>query len=138
MSITFEYSFNAGADLPDIIAGVSRVLGTAGTLFGLPCVLGRNDYDDDRLIRWSDYQYQLSTTSAAGSALRRIQMETLFLAAFALHASLGIDDGMLTYESQRVLARYGVIDGLWCDLETATEIDPVEHIAVLNERLDRR
>lgn len=147
MSITFEFSFNTDADLPELAAGVNRVLGTAferrddamyaGTLFGLPCVLGRNDYDDDGLIRWSDYRYQLSNSSAAGSTLRQIQMETLFLAMFALRSSLGIEDGMLTYESQRVLARYAAVDGRWCDLETATEIDPVEHLLVLNERLDR-
>ncbi len=146
MSITFEFSFNASANLTELAAGVTRVVGTAferrddttfaGTLFGLPCLLGTNECEDDGLVRWSDYRYQLSNSSAAGSVLRRIQMETLVLAAFALHSLLGIDEGMLTYELQRVLARYAVIDERWCDLESRAEIDPVGHINVLNERLD--
>ncbi len=146
VSITFELSFNASADLPELAAGVNRVLGTAferrdddtfaGTLLGLPYVLGPNECEDDGLVRWSEYRYQLSSSSAAGSVLRRIQLETLVLAAFALHASLGIDEGMLTYDLQRVLARYAVIDDRWCDLESMAEIDPVGHINVLNERLD--
>lgn len=139
MSITFEYSFNSELDLPQLVEAVNRALGTSlqtddddtfrCTFLGMSLALGRNDH-------FPEYRYQLWNKTWAGSSLRSIQLEALVLAIFVLHEIVGITDGMLSYEMQRVLARYGTLDGVWCDTTTAAAIDPSAHIADLLHRLD--
>jgi hypothetical protein len=45
---------------------------------------------------------------------------------------------MLTYEQQILLARYGVVDGEWCDTTTGEPVEPTLHIVDLLNRLDQR
>lgn len=58
------------------------------------------------------------------------------LAAFVLHEMLEIDQGMLSYDAQRLLARYDVVAGEWCDTTTGQAVDPTAHIVDLLNRLD--
>lgn len=145
MSITFEYSFNAPLELPELVAAVNRALGSSFAkvdavyscdFLGMPTILERHQYENDRDLNFAAYRYQLSNKTWADSALRAIQLETLVLIAFVMHESLGISDAMLSYEMQRVLARYGVAGGEWCDTTTGKAIEPAEHIADLLQRLD--
>ena len=145
MSITFEYSFNAPLELPELAAAVNRALGSsfvkadavyACDFLGMPTLLERHDYQNDRNLNFTDYRYQLSNKSWAESPLRGIQLEALVLIAFVLHETLAISDAMLSYEMQRVLARYGVAGDEWCDTTTGKAVEPAEHIADLLQRLD--
>jgi hypothetical protein len=148
VSITFEYSFNAPLELPELVAAVNRALGSSFVkaeesetvyscdFLGMPTLLERHDYQDDRALNFTDYRYQLSNKTWADSALRRIQLETLVLIAFVLHETLGISNAMLSYEMQRVLARYGVAGEEWCDMTTGKAVESAEHIVDLLQRLD--
>jgi hypothetical protein len=136
VSITFEYSFNAPLDLPELVAAVNRALGcslvSSGDddafrcdFFGMSLLLERHHYDNDRDLNFADYEFQLSNKTWDGSALRQIQLEVLVLAAFALQETVGIRDGMLSYDMQRLLARY-----------SGNISDPAGHIHELQRRLD--
>lgn len=134
MSITFEYSFNATLPFAELVREVNRVLGTSFddrgtcTFLGMPFVLAEQRDEDDRELNFSAYRFQLWNKTWDGSPLRRVQLESLVLAAFVLRHELGIHEGMLTYESQRLLARYTADD--------EEVFDVVEHIDELHARLD--
>lgn len=146
MSVTFEYSFNAPHELSDLVDKVNRVLGTSlisggenafqCDLLGLPLVLDRHSLENDRDLNFENYRYQLWIKTWAGDALRIIQLEVLILAAFVLQQRLNICEGMLSYDRQRLLARYDLIDGHWCDLTTREAVDPTPHIVEILRRLD--
>ena len=146
MSITFEYSFNSPLDLPELTEAVNRVLGTSFAhgqsdafhcnFLGLPFTLERHESENDRDLNFNDYQYQLWNKTWDGGTLRSIQVEVLILAAFVLQNSLGINDGLLSYDCQRVLARYAIVDGQWCDITTGDAVDPTGHIVDVLNRLD--
>ena len=147
MSITFEFSFNAAIEFPLLVGEANRALGTAlerdgsvasGILLGVTLVLEEHELENDRALNFHDYQYQLWNKTWDGSPLRSIQLETLVLAAFALRTILGITDGMLSYDSQTLLARYALVDGQWTDTATGEVIDVLNHIVELQNRLDAR
>jgi len=102
----------------------------------MPFVLERHQYENDRNLNFADYRYQLRNKTWDGSALRTIQLEALVLAAFVLHATLEIDQGMLSYDAQRLLARYDVVAGEWRDTTTGQAVDPIAHIVDVLNRLD--
>lgn len=146
MSITFEFSFNASEAFPLLVDTVNRALGTSlmrdgdvasGVLLGMPLVLEQHDMEDDHELNFSDYRYQMWNKTWDGSALRSVQLETLVLASFALRTVLAVTDGMLSYEGQKLLARYALEDGRWCDSSSATELHPLTHLVELQRRLDR-
>ncbi len=148
MSITFEYSFNAPLELPELAEAVTRALGShlerdeddiyGCELLGMRMILERHDYETDRDLNVADYRYQLWNKTWDGSSMRRIQVEVLVLIAFVLYELVKIGDGMLTYEQQILLARYGVVDGEWCDTTTGEPVEPPLHIVDLLNRLDQR
>lgn len=145
VSITFEYSFNSALDFPQLVEAVNRVLGTAlrpeegdvvsGVLLGTTVVLERHQLVDDRSLNFSDYQYQLWSKTWDSAALRSIQLETIVLAAFVLYVTLDITDGMLSYETQRLLARYARVAGEWCDTTTGQPVDAAAHMIELQDRV---
>lgn len=145
MSITFEFSFNTALELPLLVDAVNRALGTllerdgdaaSGVLLGSALVLELHQMEDDGELNFSDYRYQLWSKTWDGSGLRAIQLESLVLAALVLHNLVGISNGMLTYEGQRLLARYEVVDGRWSDTISGAVIDIPGHLAELQNRLD--
>jgi hypothetical protein len=145
VSITFEFSFNAPVDFPLLVDAVNRALGTtlqrdgdvaSGLLLGVAAVLEQHDLVDDRDLKFSEYRYQLRNKTWDGSALRAIQLETLILAAFALHNALRLTNGMLTYECQRLLAHYNVVDGRLSDSLSGAVIDVLDYIIEVQNRLD--
>jgi hypothetical protein len=146
VSITFEYSFNSPLPFPELVDAVNRALGTtlqvddgdvaSGVLLGSTLALARNDMEDDRALNFSAYRYQLWNKTWDGDAMRSIQLETIVLAAFVLHELVGVNEGMLSYDAQRLLARYDVVDDAWCDLTDGQPVDPTAHIIDVLERLD--
>lgn len=83
----------------------------------MPLVLERHHCENDRDLDFADYRHQLWNETWDSSALRKIQLETLILAAF-VRENLGVSEGLLSYDSQRLLARYDLVGSEWCDATT--------------------
>lgn len=131
MSVTVEFAFNAEGDLQQIREMVNDAVGVRlqpydndeNDLFcrflGLELSLGLCDLVDDRDLDFSRFRFLLSTrTPVPDSDLRDYQIEATAIAANAILLRGSADAGMLTYEVQRLLARYtrlsggGILDGV--------------------------
>ncbi|HEV8581090.1 MAG TPA: hypothetical protein VGX68_18645 [Thermoanaerobaculia bacterium] len=69
--------------------------------------------------------------------MRPIQVEVVAELAFLLHRTLGIHQGMLSYDVQRVVARYDLIGDTWVDLISGAEVGYPEHFADIEGRIVR-
>ena len=150
MSITIEYSFNSKLALAKLASKISGSFGCGlepdpddpkrlftGGLFGMEVTL-RTEHGlvNDRDLNFEDYRYQIGNQTWAGSLLRPIQLEVIALTAFFLHStSLEIHRGMLSYDAQRLLARYEQRGEEWFDLVGGRRVTYPEHLADLKARL---
>jgi hypothetical protein len=143
VSVTVEYLFNTDANLSDLAQAVNRILGCSLAPYegdaadqycrfcGMELTL-RTDHGlkRDGELNFEDYQFVLDTrTPIPDSDLRPIQVEVMVVAAYVLHRRLGIDQGMLTFDVQRLLAHYEVVDGEWTDKVSGTAVRFPGHLS---------
>jgi len=149
MSIAIEYLFNADADTGELAKAINSVLGTslapieddtntfACELFGMELVFrADHGYVNDRDADFESYRFVIGNKTWGSDSLRSIQLETMFMVAFVLHQRLGIAQGMLVYEVQRVLGRYEEREGEWLESTSGTPVTMPEHLLELHARLD--
>jgi hypothetical protein len=149
VSVTVEYLFNTSATFSDLTPAVNRVLGCSLAPYegdpadqycrfcGMEFTL-RTDHglERDGELNFDDYQYILDTrTPVPDSDLRPIQVEVMVVAAYVLYRRLGIAQGMLTFDVQRLLARYTVVDGAWTDQISGTAVRFPEHLRDVMSRV---
>lgn len=119
MSVTIDFVFNS---LDDLIETGGRINSTLGVVLqpyagdrndlfahflGLELSLVACSLEDDRDLDFSRYRFMLSTRTAWPASDRRTyQLEATALAAYALLTVGAVQDGMLVYDVQRLLARY--------------------------------
>ncbi len=152
MSVNIQYCFNSDLPLPDLASQLSQRLGCPlspaesdpehvfnGTLFGMELKLwAMQGMANDGDVNFQDYRYLLGNKTWGESVLRPIQAEVIACAAFVLHETLGIHQGMLSYEVQTLLARYDLRDGDWYDLVGDKPVVYPEHLMDIEARLLRR
>jgi len=148
MSVTVDFAFNASKALPELATDVNGALGcslgpyrgSSDDLYcrflGLEFSLGEHPYEDDRDCDFKRYRYLLDSRTAMSEAhMRQIQLEVTALAAFVLVLRGIAKEGILTYNIQRLLARYSrrgereVFDGV---SELAVEFP--RHLVHIRER----
>lgn len=143
VSETFDYYFNSDFSISELADTICEKIGChlvplnpdlyLGRLFGMEFSLSTNNLENDRDVNLKDYAYELSTrTPWALAHLRAIQVQTLALAAFVLHTELGIHEGMLTHESETVLARYQMRGTTWYDLIEESEVRYPDHLVSIS------
>jgi hypothetical protein len=155
MSISVDYFFNHEDDTPALARKINSWVGcflshegTPNNLFcrflGMELSLSKHKFENDGELNFEDYTYCLSLRTPMPDAdLRRIQILTMILIAYALYYRLNLK-GMLVYDMQHLLARYEdradlkgsggeeMFDGV-----TGMFVMFPEHLVALQERLHR-
>jgi hypothetical protein len=149
MSVDVDYIFNATMPLSKLAHETNRSLG---------CSLARssNDHEtwtcefmgmslhlqedhglvNDGELRFEDYRFLLGTHTAWGSdAIRLFQTEIVAISAYTLHCHLGVTDGVIIYDLQRVVAQYQLVAGVWTDLISGKAVGSPTHLADVRGRL---
>jgi hypothetical protein len=148
MSFTVEYFFNSDDDLKVVAPAINRVLGCSlaryeGDPEDLYCrfcsmeLTLRVDHGlvNDREMNFQDYRVVLDAqTPVPDSDLRPVQVEVMVLAAFLLHRRLAIHSGMLTFDVQRLLARYELVGDRWFDQVSGKPVRIPEHLLDVRTR----
>jgi hypothetical protein len=149
MSITIDYFFNADAGAGELAKAINSALGTSlapmedsdsfcGELFGMELVFcAARGYVNDRDLDFESYRFVIGNkTWASNLDLLPIQLETLVIVMFVLFQRLGVDQGMLVYEVQRLLGRYEQRDGEWLELISGQGVTFPDHLSEVRRRLD--
>jgi hypothetical protein len=148
MSITVDYCFNASEPIDQLAERINGVVGCSliqsaedpavynGILYAIPLVLIEHTFVNDRDLNFEDYRYSIwLKTWVPQSDLRAIQVEAVAMIAFVLHMRLGIHEGLLTFDGQVPLARYGRKgDEEWWDILSGTAVSYPEHLQQLHSR----
>lgn len=157
VSITVDYFFNAIGTADEVGESVGHVLGVRFESQGQPADLffcrflsmelsfGRHDLENDRDCTFEEFEFQLCLRTATPDAiLRACQVEAMVLIAYALHVKGGIEDSLLVFDAQRVLARYtsAVIAGsdfgsVLHDRVSGKEVRFPEHLVDVERRITR-
>ena len=151
MSISVEYFFNSHLDFATLTEAFVVKLGLPFLpyegnraeqfcrLLGIELSLSSDhQLENDRDCNFSDYRFELSSrTPVPDSDLRSMQIEMMAILAYAMHCRLDLQEGMLTFDLQTVLARYSVADDEWIDDITATTVSFPKHLADLRTRVSR-
>lgn len=150
MSITAEYFFDADMDLPVLAGKVNDWLGCSLAFedgenifscefFGMGLRLFTDHgFENDRELNFEDYPFVLINKTWSGPMrMAPIQVEAMGLTAFFLHRRFGIHRGILSFDSQVLLARYGLADGIWFDQVSQKPVRYPEHIVDVRARIPR-
>jgi hypothetical protein len=119
MSITIDYFFNYGQELPKLKDDVNACLGCSlapyericeevfDYFLGMEFYLGlAHRFENDGELDFESFRYWLSFRTPVGSGqIRPLQIPAMAAVAFALHHWYGIT-GILVYDMQILLARY--------------------------------
>jgi hypothetical protein len=149
MSATIDFVFNSPDDLIETGGRLNSTLGVVlqpyaghrNDLFthflGLELSLVACSLDDDRDLDFSRYRFMLSTRTAWSASDRRAyQLEATALAAYALLTVGAVQDGMLVYDVQRLLARYSrTAEGEVWDSVSHSVVSFPAHFELLRSRM---
>ena len=119
MSIDIDYLFNSETKFEQLVKEINEVFGTnlklsetdeensSGSFFGMPFSFHTHNFENDGEINFQDYRYEIGVKTYWGSAdLRSIQVSIVSFIANVLYRRMKISDGILVYDTQRLLARY--------------------------------
>jgi len=152
MSITIDYFFNSEVPLSVLTSQINHVLGCSlssydGNPEDLFCrVLGMelslngdHGFERDHGLNFEDYRFLLCTRTAVPDGnLRPIQLEFMALAAFVLHQRLSVHSGMLTFDVQRLLAQYELVEDNWVDHVSGKPVRFPDHLFDLRTQIADR
>lgn len=145
MSFTVGYYFNTDQPLRDFAARVNGLLGCSLSPYegndtdffcrflAMEFTLGHNELVSDRDLNFDDYGYCLDVRiPSPDNDLLAIAIPTMMGVAYVLHARLGIHDGLLVWDAQRAIAKYGMRrneqnDELWYDSVTERAVTYPDH-----------
>jgi hypothetical protein len=151
VSITVDFAFNAAGTLATVLGTLNAAIGVTfqpyqgnpddllARFLGLEVSLRTaSDLENDRDLDFTNYGYLLSTRTAVPSAaLRLYQVEATAIMALSALLAGGARDGLLSYDTQILLARYTVSGDVIHDAVSAKAVHLPQHLVDLRARVPR-
>lgn len=119
MSIWIDYFFKSDESFEQLRKDINSSLGcnlvsseedtenSGGRIFGMELSFMTHTLESDAELNLEDYKYEIGLTTYWGSAdLREIQVSLVAFIANLLYRRMRINEGMLVYDAQRLLAIY--------------------------------